>query len=461
VERVDADGRTLHTAFVSGSKVGDWAVGPVPHAEPDGRYQRTKEGRALVWNEHPSWGYEATWTGKRDSRGYAVGEGTLTWSGFEGRKVTGSNIPSSRRGVAVVDSYSGKMVRGKWEGPVERTDAEGRTFHSAYVDGKRTDDWMAGPAPAPSPEHRRERVQETPLAEERPRPAASPRVRRAEPVDEAAIAEAQNQSSNAIVNERIQEKSTPTDRAQPAPPPAYAPATPVEEPAVAGTPTQAKDTIVELFRPPSSLRSPAVAAASPQPSLPSATSVAADSAAKNRSIAELKERSDTVLSQVSDATGNFREIDRLDAVQKLPAPVSENIESLTDFRSKMADDTSLPEYRAESSTVDALAVLDQVTRNIADKNAAAAGLRVTDFLKTNPGPTADNQKGLWHYLSSVRSLCSRSEKEADAHSQRAQSLVAGGKTDDAIREYEEAYKIFPNPATAETIHRLQNKGAGF
>src|SRR5262249_22234239 len=139
-------------------------------------------------------------------------------------------------------------------------------------------------------------------------------------------------------------------------------------------------------------------------------------------------------------------------------PVSQNIESLADFRSKMGDDTALSEYRTESTTIDALSVVEQATRKIAEKNASAAGLRLTDFLKANPGPTADNQKGLWRYLTSLRSVCSRSEKEADAHSQRAQSLVSAGKTDDAIREFEEAYKIFPNPATAETIRRLQNKG---
>jgi hypothetical protein len=478
VERIDADGRTFHAAFVSGNPEGNWSAGPAPRTESGGKYQRAKDGRALVWNEHPSWGYEATWTGKRDSKGYATGEGTLTWSAFEGNKITGSNIPSSRRGVGILDHYSGKMVRGKFEGPVERTDAEGKTFHTAYVNGRTSDDWLAGPAPTSLPEQRHhEAVQEHRIVEARATPAPKPSVRRAEPVDEVAPAEAQDQPVNAIVNEQVPEKPVAKESSQPAP--AAASSTPTEHTATAEKPAQTKDTIVELFRPPSSLRTPAVAAASPQTSAasspapqssiaagaaeasaPSATSVVADSAAKNRSIAEVKARSDIVLMQVSGATGNFREVDRLDSVQKLPATVSQNIQALSDFRSKVEDEAALPEYRTESTTVDALAVVDQATRNIAEKNASAAGLRVTDFLKTNPGPTADNQKGLWRYLTSLRSVCSQSEKQAEAHSQRAQSLVSAGKTDDAIREYEEAYKVFPNPATAETIHRLQNKGAG-
>ena len=44
----------------------------------DGTYQRTKNGRTLVWNDHPKPGDEATWWGDRDREGYARGFGTLT-----------------------------------------------------------------------------------------------------------------------------------------------------------------------------------------------------------------------------------------------------------------------------------------------------------------------------------------------------------------------------------------------
>ena len=38
-----------------------------------GSYQRTRDGKALIWNESPKRGEEATWSGKRDKKGYAVG----------------------------------------------------------------------------------------------------------------------------------------------------------------------------------------------------------------------------------------------------------------------------------------------------------------------------------------------------------------------------------------------------
>src|SRR5262245_55568546 len=44
-----------------------------------GSYQRTRDGKTLVWNDSPKRGEEATWSGKRDKNGFAVGSGTLTW----------------------------------------------------------------------------------------------------------------------------------------------------------------------------------------------------------------------------------------------------------------------------------------------------------------------------------------------------------------------------------------------
>jgi len=60
----------------------------------------------------------------------------------------------------------------------------------------------------------------------------------------------------------------------------------------------------------------------------------------------------------------------------------------------------------------------------------------------------------------VQSVCSRSEKDADVHLQRAQSLAWAGRNSEAIREYQEAYRIFPNPATAQKIRQLQDNSLG-
>jgi len=60
----------------------------------------------------------------------------------------------------------------------------------------------------------------------------------------------------------------------------------------------------------------------------------------------------------------------------------------------------------------------------------------------------------------MRQLCSQLESDAKVHVQRAESLAAASRTADAIREYQEAYRIFPNPVTAEKIRQLQNNSLG-
>ena len=181
-------------------------------------------------------------------------------------------------------------------------------------------------------------------------------------------------------------------------------------------------------------------------------------------IADFKEQTQSVLSRVGDATGNFHEVAQVDSVPPLPTPISESVSSLVDrardFRAKLGYETALSECRTETETVDALSAMDQATRSIADKNASDASSRLADFLKNNPEPMADAQKPLWRYLSSMRQLCSRPETEAETHSQRAAAFASVGKTGDAIREYREAYRIFPNPATAEKILQLQRNSLG-
>jgi len=193
---------------------------------------------------------------------------------------------------------------------------------------------------------------------------------------------------------------------------------------------------------------------------PPASPPPADTAVKEGTVADLKEQTQSVLSRVGDATGNFHEIDRLDSVEKLPAPVSESVVSLVDRarerRLELGYEEALKEYGTEIQTADALSVVDQITRNIAFNNASAANSKLADFLKSNPQPIADSQKALWRYLTSAQLLCSRLEKEASVHLQRAQSLASAGKTSEAIQEYQEANRIFPTPATTEKIRQLSS-----
>jgi hypothetical protein len=354
-----------------------------------GVYQRTKDGRTLVWNNFPRRGDSATWSGARDENGYATGNGTLTWYKSDRTIVTGSNIPAPTKGSAPRGRYSGKMVKGKLQGLVVNIDANGQTFHGTFVNGAKTSDWIPGPPPST------------------------------------------NQQTGSTVSKSAGNKEPPP----PAAGPSHVAVTTLAQPRPTSTPSMLQSNPGEI-----------------------------EPAVKNRMITDFKGQTQSVLSRVSDATGNFQDVDQLNSVQRLPSPVSEEVASLVDrardFRARLGYETALRECRAETETVDALSALEQSIRDIVDNNAAAANSGLSDFLKNNPEAPQDSEKPLWRHLTSIHSLCTRLEKEAEVRSQRAQAFASAGKIGEAIREYQEAYRIFPNPATAEKIRHLQSNNLG-
>jgi len=113
----------------------------------EGTYERTKDGKTLVWNSYPLGGETVDWSGDRDKEGYASGYGTVTWY-----KLVRSGYTFDKGKHRVVSGrYSGKMVRGKLEGTVLREDSiplvrwqtnPPRKFHATFVDGNRIGDWV-------------------------------------------------------------------------------------------------------------------------------------------------------------------------------------------------------------------------------------------------------------------------------------------------------------------------------
>jgi hypothetical protein len=116
-------------------------------ASADSLYQRTKDKKTLVWNNFPEPGETVTWAGGRDKDGYASGEGTVTWYSIEPKSPSSFRLPFFKNAIAI--RYSGKMVRGKLDGPVVTVRAN-RTFHGTFVNGDKIGNWVVGPAPSPS-----------------------------------------------------------------------------------------------------------------------------------------------------------------------------------------------------------------------------------------------------------------------------------------------------------------------
>jgi hypothetical protein len=123
------------------------------YAEDEGSYQRTRDGKTLVWNSYPAKGDVAEWSGKQDKEGYATGQGTVIWY-----KMNDSKYTFAVKSKHIVDgSYTGKMVKGKFDGTVVRQDPAPvvrfntnpeRIFYATYENGKRTSKWFEGRPPS-------------------------------------------------------------------------------------------------------------------------------------------------------------------------------------------------------------------------------------------------------------------------------------------------------------------------
>jgi ketosteroid isomerase-like protein len=137
-----------------------------------GSYQRTRDGKTLVWNDSPKRGEEATWSGKRDKNGFAAGSGTLTWYKVEPTIVTGSNIPDARRYAVVINRYSGKMVQGKLKGAVTYVDANGKRLQATFVKGGKRPVTRQTATPTPERTPAPATPTPTPAPEQSPSPAA-------------------------------------------------------------------------------------------------------------------------------------------------------------------------------------------------------------------------------------------------------------------------------------------------
>ncbi len=232
-----------------------------------GSYQRTRDGRTLVWNNDPKRGEEAAWSGKRDKNRFATGSGTLTWYKVEATVVTGSNIPDARRHAVVVSRYSGEMVQGKLEGPVTYVDAKGRKLQATFVDGSES---AARPSPTP-----RQTATATPTPAASPTPAArqSPT-----PVAESKSPTPLEQMPTPSPERRptpiAQTTPTPTPEqtATPAPTPEPSAKRSAEQNETVEVPTQVDESLRSLTAPPPELRRESVAAASSQASAPSTPS---------------------------------------------------------------------------------------------------------------------------------------------------------------------------------------------
>ena len=115
---------------------GTLLVSTVAVAHGEAKYQSTRDGKTLIWNSDAKPGDVATWSGDRDRNDYAKGFGRLIWFTLE----PGNEKPQ------LYARYWGRMVNGKFEGPVN-VHAKKQTHYAIFIDGTRVTRWEPGTAP--------------------------------------------------------------------------------------------------------------------------------------------------------------------------------------------------------------------------------------------------------------------------------------------------------------------------
>lgn len=461
------------------------------------RYQRCKDGKTLVWNSQRGVAQEATWSGLRDVKNYATGEGTLIWY----------------RLGEVVNSYTGKMVQGKFEGLVIKEQGPTR-LQAKFADGEKVGGWSEPgsiesqtPMPTVTPKQESPKAVETPppTKQEALLPTPIP-MRSLPPTPRPTATSSPTFAQTPIATPTSfpmpittpSPMTTPVPTRTPAPTPSPTPTpvatpTPSPTPRSSATPSPTPSPLQSLMltRPQlkSSLSSPTVqppgprleeivegsahdslALASPPPSMQnvleeapmlesSAATTPPTTGSKSEMIAQFKKQTESVLAQMGNATNRFREVSQIASLSRLSEPVSASVESLAgqaaEIRTKLGYEVAMYECGAETATVDGLITAEEAMRDFTGKNAPVGRQKLMAFFKRFPAPTRDNQKPLWRYNRSILMSLDKARAEAENHLQRAKAFETAGKKAEALREYREIYRIYPNPITADKIKLLE------
>ncbi len=434
------------------------------------RYQNTTDGKTKVWNSLRGVAQEVTWSGLRDVNGYATGQGTLTWYRLGG----------------VVNSYTGKMVRGKFEGPVIRQQGNTR-LQANFVNGEKASGWSEpGSTPAasappaeetsasPTPNQEIEEAEKELTESPSPSPSPSPTATIELPSPTPAATLEQLPSPSPTPRLLPSPSPTPTPRSTPTSTPTPIPLrspsptptphwSPLPSPTSTVGPTvEAPAHALELATaaPQQTMAEPPRSNVAPAPAPPvSGSGRKIDPVVKRQIIAEFQKQIAFVLGEVKAAAGNFHEVDHLDQVRALPSGASSHVTLLANqarlFRAQLGNEVTFYECLNEIQAVDSLVVLDEATRDIAAKDTPTGRKNLEIFRSRYSEPTAETQKPLWRYLMSILALCDRLKTEAEGHLTRAHSFESEGKKAEALKEYQEISRIYPNAVTLEKIRQLR------
>jgi uncharacterized protein YecT (DUF1311 family) len=189
----------------------------------------------------------------------------------------------------------------------------------------------------------------------------------------------------------------------------------------------------------------------------------ADIAVRARIILDFKDDVKALFTNVSNGAA-FKQFASLKEIIPLPTSTSEAItkgaERAREFRSKIGYAESLRECGAETALIDALVAYDQSIRALHSGDGPMAQTTISSFLRDHGQAPAQDYNAVWASLGSLNLVFKDASNDASRHLEEAQQLVTADKTTEAIKKYELANTVFPDPKIARTVKRLKEESLG-
>ena len=179
---------------------------------------------------------------------------------------------------------------------------------------------------------------------------------------------------------------------------------------------------------------------------------------------ELHQKAQALLEKASSQGWKGTKFSSLDQFPDIPVDFSHDVSAAADtdqnLQQKLGNQEPSTEYKDDSAAVNGLAVFCEAARTLKSGNAVQADEVTSSFSQRYATARGPNSKWICDAVNSTHALLTRLREDSKTHASKAASEFAAGKAGDAIREYQRAYEIFPDPAIADRIKQLRDESLG-
>jgi hypothetical protein len=149
-------------------------------------------------------------------------------------------------------------------------------------------------------------------------------------------------------------------------------------------------------------------------------------------------------------------------VQPLSETLGNALEEVTGAGRELGKSRIPPKLQAEfsdtSTSLEAALAWSRAAVAFAAQDCPKGAELLRDYLLHAPGAPANNP--YWQKVAETNRICQKQEEDAAMHLRAATELGQANRSTGAIKEYETAQKVFPDPRNAREIKRLREDSLG-